>query len=775
MDNSYKAKKAAYSSDSDDDVPLAKRKMEASVSKAPVIAASKPAPKRKNEDDSDDDVPLAKKINKPVVVKKEPTVVKKAPAVAKKEPTVVKKAPTVVKKEPTVVKKEPTVAKKAPVVKKEPVSAATDDSDDDSSSSEDSSSSSSDDSSSSSDDVDDTTFKSKSNRGGDSDDDTPLSKRVGSAKAQASASKKVAVKGSSGSPKKKSKTKEEKGKKEKKKKKTDEEEEEVYRWWEEEELPEGQKWRTLSHCGPLFPPAYVPLPKNVYLMYEGEPFMLNPAAEEVAGFYAAMLHSDYPKKAKFNENFMKGFRDNMTAEEKKKITKLELCDFSKMQAHFVGLSELRKAASKDEKKLRKEKDEEIKKIYGYALLDGHKQKIGNFRIEPPGLFRGRGEHPKMGLLKNRLRPEDIIVNVSDINAAPVPPAGHKWKEVRCDSSVTWLCSWNENIAGQTKYIMFNAESYLKGRNDMKKYDLARELKTRIEDIRADYTTNLKCKEMLDRQRATSMYLIDKLALRAGGEKDTDEAADTVGCCNLRVEHITLEEDNFVLFDFLGKDSIRYLNRVQVEPQVHKNLKIFMKEPKNKEDQLFDRLNTPLLNKHLHSIMPGLTAKVFRTFNASFTLQEQLRTTPADGNLDEKMLAYNRANRMVAVLCNHQRTVPKGFEDQVAKIDAVMGELKKDMETTKKELKAAAKGPEKDKLKAKVDKLEARLNKKEIEKTNKDEGKSIALGTSKLNYLDPRISVAWCKRFDVPIEKVYNATQRAKFRWAIEMTKQDFVF
>ena len=25
--------------------------------------------------------------------------------------------------------------------------------------------------------------------------------------------------------------------------------------------------------------------------------------------------------------------------------------------------------------------------------------VGNFRVEPPGLFRGRGEHPKMGKLK----------------------------------------------------------------------------------------------------------------------------------------------------------------------------------------------------------------------------------------------------------------------------------------------------------------------------------------------------------------------------------------
>lgn len=57
----------------------------------------------------------------------------------------------------------------------------------------------------------------------------------------------------------------------------------------------------------------------------------------------------------------------------------------------------------------------------------------------------------------------------------------------------------------------------------------------------------------------------------------------------------------------------------------------------------------------------------------------------------------------------------------------------------------------------------------------EENKTIALSTSKLNYLDPRISVAWCKRHEVPVEKVYNTTQRAKFRWAIEMATKDFVF
>lgn len=40
--------------------------------------------------------------------------------------------------------------------------------------------------------------------------------------------------------------------------------------------------------------------------------------------------------------------------------------------------------------------------------------------------------------------------------------------------------------------------------------------------------------------------------------------------------------------------------------------------------LFFALQTSMLNKHLSSLMPGLTAKVFRTYNASITLQEQLK-------------------------------------------------------------------------------------------------------------------------------------------------------
>jgi DNA topoisomerase-1 len=45
--------------------------------------------------------------------------------------------------------------------------------------------------------------------------------------------------------------------------------------------------------------------------------------------------------------------------------------------------------------------------------------------------------------------------------------------------------------------------------------------------------------------------------------------------------------------------------------------------------------------------------------------------------------------------------------------------------------------------------------------DRDEGKEIALGTSKLNYIDPRLTFAWCKKFEVPIEKFFSKTLREK--------------
>ena len=59
--------------------------------------------------------------------------------------------------------------------------------------------------------------------------------------------------------------------------------------------------------------------------------------------------------------------------------------------------------SKEEKQKLKEEKLQLEENYGFCYLDGRKQKVGNFRIEPPGLFRGRGKHPKTGSLKVNIR------------------------------------------------------------------------------------------------------------------------------------------------------------------------------------------------------------------------------------------------------------------------------------------------------------------------------------------------------------------------------------
>ncbi|XP_060725740.1 DNA topoisomerase I, mitochondrial isoform X2 [Tachysurus vachellii] len=593
-------------------------------------------------------------------------------------------------------------------------------------------------------------------------------------------------------PKKNKKPKrEEKGKKDHKEKEAKKAEDEAgkWKWWEEGKHADGQKWKSLEHKGPLFPPEYEPLPSNVPFLYDGKPLQLSLVAEEVATFYAKMLDHEYTAKETFQSNFFTDWREVMTEDERKQIKKLSKCDFGKIHQYFLEKAEEKKNMTKEEKQVLKEEANKLTEEYGYCLLDGHKEKIGNFRLEPPGLFRGRGEHPKMGKLKKRVQPEDVIINCSQDVKVPEPPAGHRWKRVQHDNAVTWLASWVENIHGHIKYIMLNPSSKLKGEKDWQKYETARKLKLRVDAIRREYRLAWTAREMKQRQRGVALYFIDKLALRAGNEKD-DDTADTVGCCSLRVEHITLHEhqdgqDYVVEFDFLGKDSIRYYNKVPVEKKVFKNLKLFM-ENKNPEDDLFDRISTVYLNKKLNEAMPGLTAKVFRTFNASTTLQEQLDKLTTDNmTVEEKLLAYNRANRAVAILCNHQRAAPKTFEKSMLALQEKIKKKKEEVEKAKMELKQAKKDHREqpsEKSKKLVEKkekalkrLSEQLKKLKLQETDREENKVIALGTSKLNYLDPRITVAWCKKNGVPVEKIYNKTHRAKFAWAIDMADENFQF
>ncbi len=420
------------------------------------------------------------------------------------------------------------------------------------------------------------------------------------------------------------------------------------------------------------------------------------------------MHLGNPKTAPiFIKNFFTDFKAMLSKSHG--IKDFKKCDFEPIRKHLNEQKLIKKAVTDAQRKLNKEERNESMFKFGYALVDGHIEKVGNYNMEPPGAFRGRGEHPKMGKLKNRVYPEQVAVNVSE--CARVPPCslpGHAWGELRHDPKVQWLCQWKENINNQDKYMQLAAQSSFKGKSDRSKYSKAALLCENIDKIRKDYKKKLKSKENEERQLATAMWVIDRLALRVGGEKDTEEEADTVGCCSLRVEHLHFDPNNEggdtyeIELEFLGKDSMLFKQTIDfgaemynenggMGEQVYKNFKQFCHK-KKADEEVFDSLTPTILNNHLKKIMDGLTAKVFRTYNASKTLQDELKKQEELGGWKkltpaEMVVEYNNANRQVAILCNHQRSVSKAQETQLESIGEKIDTLKKQKSVLKKLLKA----------------------------------------------------------------------------------------
>lgn len=759
-------------------------------------------------------------------------------------------------------------------------------------------------------------------------------------------------------------------------KKTEENFEPINRWWEKIDHQTDIQWHYLEHRGLIFSPPYVQ--HHIPIFYKSIKLELNEKAEELATYWCSVIGSDYCTKEKFILNFFRTFictleKDNIIRQEnenklkKGDISNFQFIDFMPIKDHLVKLREEKLNRTKEEKEEEKKLRSEKELPHTYALVDWIREKISSNKAEPPGLFRGRGEHPKQGLLKKRIFPEDVVINIS--KDAPVPRlygdmCGHSWGDIYHDNKVTWLAYYKDSINDQLKYTFLSAQSKFKGYKDFLKYENARKLKSCVHKIREDYKHKMKSKNILDKQLGTAVYLIDFLALRVGGEKDIDEEADTVGCCSLRVEHVSfshevpikneclrgenakggkmkgeknkvkntkeettkgeftngesatngsdkkdsnklplpknlndIEEDHcYITLDFLGKDSIRYFNTVLLNKQAYINMIIFCKN-KHKDEGVFDQINCSKLNDYLKEIMPTLSAKVFRTYNASITLDQQLKrikeirgkptdpllayyddfpkkkkrklenltsstsilsdtsdstekeksgdeennksngdnasgnnalgnnsaaspsrsntnslggvhasekNTPIEvdvSNVNELINFFNNANREVAILCNHQRSVPKQHDTAMSKIKKQIEIYSEDIKEYKKYLQYLKKGTKEESFTfvSKVVALDGSLRPNKVKENMKeesckkklialikkveqlkhqmkvrDDNKTIALGTSKINYMDPRITVAFCKRFEIPIEKIFNRSLRLKFPWAMFVTK-NFTF
>jgi DNA topoisomerase-1 len=421
----------------------------------------------------------------------------------------------------------------------------------------------------------------------------------------------------------------------------------------------------------------------------------------------------------------------------------EISDFVKQEKQN---KELMSPAEKKQKAAeRKAAREEMKAYYGFAEVDGQKLEIANWTAEPSCLFAGRGDHPQRGRWKEGPTKEDISLNLS-----PDAPKPEGWKVV-WEPDKMYVAKWEDKLTGKIKYVWFSDSAFIKQNREKEKFKKAEELGKHIAAIEQHIIKNLDAKDETERKVATVSWLILKPNMRVGDEKDPDEA-DTVGAITLRPEHIKIEGET-LHFDFLGKDCVRWEKTVQAPPSVIKNIKEYKEDPS--KEYLFQGVDSKKVSKFLSQKMPGLTAKVFRTWRCTKTVKEELAKSPVtrEDPVYLKTYAAKKANLKVAEVANHKRKVPPNFDERLAKKEDKLKEMEAQLEQKKaegKKTEATIKRIEKAKLDVELTRLTKEYN----------------LGTSLKSYIDPTAYVKWARKVDFDLEKFYPKTLRNKFSWAL---------
>jgi DNA topoisomerase I len=548
------------------------------------------------------------------------------------------------------------------------------------------------------------------------------------------------------------------------------------------------KWTTLDHRGVAFPPEYSP--RGISILIAGEKLSLNQEQEELVYAWAKKKDTHYISDPIFQSNFLTDFKKLLP---QKFLDVSSISDFDFSEAFVLVEKEKRikeaemeriRNLPKDEKKkirlAKKSELDRLKGLYGKALLDGIEVDVANWLVEPPGLFMGRGQHPLRGRWKPRITPNDIILNLGE--DAPAPEGN--WKEIVHDHNSTWLATWIERLTGKRKYVWLHDSSSLRQNSDKEKYDRANKLEKHISRVQREIISRmLKSKDLNQRKISTVCYLIFKLAMRVGDEKDPEEA-DTVGASTLRVEHITFKENDsgkYIEFNFLGKDSVPWQKTIKVESAdtmgLYNNLKM-LTEGKNRNSQIFDGITSSKVNAFLRSIdnknLPGLTAKVFRTYITTNVVRETLANPPfnrvnKNSSEAEKIYAVKIANLKAAIACNHKKGIDPKNPASIKVLEKFKDSIIKKEETIKRLRSDLIEG--RWKTDVQKNRIEDRMERIEMQLKLQKETRDYNLGTSLRNYIDPRVVMAWLMHVNLDWKKVYTATLQRKFRW-VEVYRRD---
>ena len=576
----------------------------------------------------------------------------------------------------------------------------------------------------------------------------------------------------------------------------------------------------LIHNGVLIPPR--PEPRGLVLTVRGEPVQLTPKQEEMALAWAKKQGTPYVEDGVFVRNFLQDFSAALGLEPPLSIDGV---DFTPAIQVVEAERQTRASLTKEERKARaaerKAKREALKEQYGHAIVNGERTELGTYLVEPSGIFMGRGRHPLRGRWKEGAQQGDVTLNLSP--DAP-RPAG-EWQEIEWQPGSLWVARWKDKLSNKMKYVWLSDTAPIKQAREAEKFDQAIELHHQLEPVRARIQVQLSHPDPKRRMIATACYLIDVLGLRVGDEKDPDEA-DTIGATTLRPEHLKLHPEDVAELRFLGKDSVRWHKKVALPEAVYRNLKELIdnarppangnrnnrkRHPTRDKPQIFPDIDSQDVNAFLSQLLPGLTAKVFRTHHATQLVRESL----ADADIQssdleyEKWHAVNMANLEAATFCNHTKKSTANWpvrrerfnqrkhraEERAQKYRTQVKEYKGALRALRIEAGekiAACKTPRQRKRKRalyqrKIERAERRITtaKERLGRADLSLGKLKArwrvtrikrdwnLATSLKSYIDPRVVHHWGQRVEYDVlEKYYPKTLRRKFSWVRQADESD---
>lgn len=542
----------------------------------------------------------------------------------------------------------------------------------------------------------------------------------------------------------------------------------------------------IIHNGPVFPAEYKPYG------YSLGNEILSPLAEEMLYCYAAKLETDYVKIDIFNKNFYTDLSQELTANQKSLIFPN---DFQDVLEKLVKNIQENKIAKKEYAKNHKQEIEAeklaIKEKFGYATLNGAKEPLNGYLIEGPGIFISRGNSPSLGRWKRRVQPEDVIINSSNkIN----PPAGHNWKQEKCDPNSMYAFCWKSVVGGKEykqKEMRFGNTSSVKADSDQEKFKKAEKLLSNYSKMKTYIENGLSSTSEKTRQCALASWIIMTTGIRVGGEIDTSKRADTKGTTTLTKNDVKIDNNNICL-DFIGKDSIRFVGQYPLETNAEK---VLVERLDKSNDKIFT-INASDVSDYLNNCVEGCTPKLFRTAIACGLWVGALKRQNIDKSMkvSEKVKRVNNASVEVAVKLNHKKNVSKTLNSQLEKIDEKIQECNEKIEGFNREIKTLEQIMENNKKIFKGKTLEISLNKlslkkikilENIKKTdekivdlrNRRQDKislsDVAIGTAKSNYCTPAIAYAASKKYDIPINKIYSKSLIEKYKWA-ENTDENFL-